>query len=74
MKKIILNIENCEKYGYARRSSAERAMRAEKNDFSTENASVVDCGGRFFIKSFKRKSYIGDFFKGRGGVQFVGIR
>lgn len=72
---IILTWENCEKYGYARRAYAERAMRAEKGTiFAPECASVVEREGRFFIKSFHRRSYIGDVYRGRGGVQFIGIK
>lgn len=75
MKQIILTYDNCERYGYARRSNAERAMRAEKGTmFAPDCASVVEREGRFFIKSFERRSYIGDVYRGRGGVQFIGIR
>lgn len=73
MKKIILNWENCERLGFARRANAERALAKGKLHFEADNASVVERHGRFFVKSFQRKSYVGDLYQGTGGRVFIGI-
>lgn len=66
LKRYLNTFDNCEKFGFCRKSTAERCLKAKKYPKCFEVGRIVELHGFYFVKICNSQNY--------GGISVLGKR
>ena len=65
-RRFISTFDNCEKFGFSRKSNAEKCLKAKKYPQCLEVGGIVELHGYYFLKIRNSQNY--------GGISVIGKR
>ena len=66
LKRCLISFDNCEKFGFSRKSNAEKCLKAKKYPQCLEVGGIVELNGFYFLKILNSQNY--------GGLSVLGKR
>lgn len=66
LKRYLNTFDNCEKFGFCRKRSAEKCLKAKKYPQCLEVGGIVELHGYYFLKIRNSQNY--------GGISVIGKR
>lgn len=66
LKRYLNTFDNCEKFGFSRKSNAEKCLKAKKYPQCLEVGGIVELNGFYFVKIRNSQNY--------GGLSVLGKR